>query len=80
MRWKGDKVMELDPLTKMMVAAKQQLLLYKATHEPKPQCELVRTNSVAASCCNGCVYEVRCERDTSWRGRCPDYAEYMTDY
>ena len=36
-------------------------------------------NKEAASCCRGCAYEVRCERDTSWRGRCPDYAEYATD-
>lgn len=28
--------MELDPITKMMVVAKQQILLYKATHEKKP--------------------------------------------
>lgn len=42
--------------------------------------ELIRTNKDAVSCCLGCAYEVRCERDTSWRGRCPDYAEYVTDY
>lgn len=38
------------------------------------------TNKETAPCCRGCAYEVRCERDTSWRGRCPDYAEYETDY
>lgn len=42
--------------------------------------ELTGTNKEAASCCRGCAYEVRCERDTSWRGRCSDYAEYVTDY
>lgn len=41
--------------------------------------EMIRTNKVAVSCCHGCVYEARCERDTSWRGRCPDYAEYVID-
>ena len=42
--------------------------------------EPIRTNKDAASCCHGCAYEVRCERDSSWRGRCPDYAEYATGY
>jgi hypothetical protein len=42
--------------------------------------EPTRTNKEAASCCRGCAYEVRCERDTSWRGHCPDYAEYATGY
>ena len=42
--------------------------------------EPIGTNKEAVSCCHGCAYEVRCERDTSWRGRCPDYAEYETNY
>lgn len=41
--------------------------------------EPTRINKEAASCCRGCAYEVRCEIDTSWRGRCPDYAEYETN-
>ena len=32
--------MELDPMTRMMVAAKQQILLYKATHiDPQKDCK-----------------------------------------
>ena len=31
--------MELTPLQRMMVAAKQQILLYKATHEKKSICQ-----------------------------------------
>ena len=42
--------------------------------------EPTETKREAASCCRGCAYEVRCERDTSWRGRCPDYAEYESNY
>ena len=30
--------MELDPITKMMVAAKQQILLYQATHKERRMC------------------------------------------
>lgn len=30
---------ELDPITKMMVVAKQQLLLYKATHNGRRLCQ-----------------------------------------
>lgn len=30
--------MELDPITKMMVVAKQQILLYQATHKEKRMC------------------------------------------
>ena len=41
--------------------------------------EPISTNKDAASCCRGCAYEIRCERDTSWRGRCPDYAECAYD-
>ena len=41
--------------------------------------ESTGTNKAVAPCCRGCAYEDRCERDTSWRGRCPDYAEYETD-
>ena len=41
--------------------------------------EPIRTNKDEAPCCSRCAYEVRCEKDTSWRGRCPDYAEYACD-
>lgn len=44
-----------------------------------PYYEPIRTNKDAAPCCSRCAYEVRCEKDTSWRGRCPDYAEYACD-
>lgn len=42
--------------------------------------EQIGANKEPASCCRGCAYEVRCERDTSWRGRCPDYTEYASNY
>ena len=41
--------------------------------------ELIKTNKDTAPCCSGCAYETRCEKDTSWRGRCSDYAEYTCD-
>lgn len=31
--------MELDPITRMMIAAKQQILLYQATHKEKRLCD-----------------------------------------
>lgn len=58
--------MELDPITKMMVFAKQQLLLYKATHEPKPRC-------------SKCVYELYCSKDKDNERKCPDYKRDAPD-
>ena len=51
--------MELDSVTKMMVVAKLQLLLYKATHESKPRC-------------SKCVYELYCSKDKDNERKCPD--------
>ena len=39
--------MELTQEEKMMLAAKQQLLLYRTLHEPRPRCKK-------------CVYELQC--------------------
>ena len=41
------------------------------------QTRFIDINTWSAPCCHKCAYEVRCEKDTSWRGRCEDYAEWM---
>ena len=51
---------------RMMVAAKQQMLLYKATHERKPRC-------------NKCVYETTCSKDKDSNNTCPDYKRDAPD-
>lgn len=53
-------------MRRMMVAAKQQMLLYKATHEHKPRC-------------NKCVYEAICSKDKDSNNTCPDYKKDATD-
>ena len=58
--------MELDPITKMMVFAKQQLLLYRATHETKPRC-------------GKCAYELYCSKDKDNDHKCPDYKRDAPD-
>ena len=59
--------MELTQEGKMMlVAAKQQILLYKATHEPKPRC-------------HKCIYELQCSRDRDNEKSCPDYKRDAPD-
>ena len=51
---------------KMMVAAKQQMLLYKATHEHKPRC-------------HKCIYETTCSKDKDSNNTCPDYKRDAPD-
>ena len=51
---------------KMMVAAKQQMLLYKATHNHKPRC-------------HKCVYEETCSKDRDRNNTCPDYKRDAPD-
>lgn len=58
--------MELAQEEKMMVAAKQQLLLRKALHEPKPRCKK-------------CVYELQCSKDKDADRNCPDYKRDAPD-
>ena len=53
-------------MRRMMVAAKQQMLLYKATHEHKPRC-------------NKCVYETTCSKDKDSNNTCPDYKRDAPD-
>ena len=55
-----------DRMHKMMVAAKQQMLLYKATHESKPRC-------------HKCVYEATCSKDKDAENKCPDYKRDAKD-
>lgn len=55
-----------EPMRRMMVAAKQQMLLYKATHEHKPRC-------------NKCVYETTCSKDKDGNNTCPDYKRDAAD-
>ena len=50
----------------MMLAAKQQLLLRKTLHEPKPRCKK-------------CVYELRCSKDKDNERTCPDYKRDAPD-
>lgn len=50
----------------MMVAAKQQMLLYKATHEHKPRC-------------HKCVYETTCSKDKDADNTCSDYKRDAPD-
>lgn len=58
--------MELDPITKMKIIAKQQLLLYKTTHKLKPRC-------------NKCVYELYCSKDKDNERKCPNYKRDAPD-
>ena len=58
--------MELTQEEKMMLAAKQQLLLRKALHESKPRC-------------HKCVYELRCSKDKDNERNCPDYKRDAPD-
>ena len=58
--------MELKPEEKIMLAAKQQILLYKATHESKSRC-------------HKCVYELQCSRDKDNERNCPDYKRDAPD-
>ena len=55
-----------DRMHKMMVAAKQQMLLYKATHEPKPRC-------------HKCIYEATCSKNKDSNNTCPDYKRDAPD-
>lgn len=58
--------MELTQEEKMMIAAKQQLLLHKALHESKPRC------------CK-CVHELHCSKDKDNKRNCPDYKRDAPD-
>ena len=62
----GDKIMELTQEEKMMLAAKQQMLLRKVLHESKPRC-------------HKCVYELRCSKDKDNERNCPDYKRDAPD-
>ena len=53
-------------MQRMMVAAKQQMLLYKATHNHKPRC-------------HKCVYETTCSNDKDAKNTCPDYKRDAKD-
>ena len=53
-------------IRRMMVAAKQQMLLYKATHNHKPRC-------------HKCVYETTCSKDKDTDNTCPDYKRDAKD-
>ena len=53
-------------MRRMMVAAKQQMLLYKAIHEHKPRCH------------KG-VYEATCSKDKDSNNTCPDYKRDAPD-
>lgn len=58
--------MELTQEEKMMLAAKQQLLLYRTLHEPRPRCKK-------------CVYELQCSKDKDNDRNCPDYKRDAPD-
>ena len=58
--------MELTQEEKMMLAAKQQLLLRRALHELTPRC-------------HKCVYELRCSKDKDNGRKCPDYKRDAPD-
>lgn len=57
--------MELTQEEKMMLTAKQQILLYKPTHD--------------RSRCRKCVYECYCSKDKDYEGKCPDYKRDAPD-
>ena len=51
--------MELDPITKMMVAAKVQLILQKAKQERKPECYHA-VCMYSCDACSNCKYDLDC--------------------
>lgn len=56
--------MELTPIERMMVAAKQQILLNKATHKKKPICQWCFEEPAVEgkTVCQACLEEVERER------------------
>ena len=58
--------MELNPIIKIIIAAKQHLSLDKATHKTKPRCDK-------------CVYELYCSKDKDKERKCSDYKRDAPD-
>lgn len=56
--------MELTPMERMMVAAKQQLLLHKATHKKNPICQWCFEEPAVEgkTVCQACIEEIERER------------------
>ena len=61
-----DDMSDEERMRRMMVAAKQQMLLHKAIHEHKPRC-------------HKCVYETTCSKNKDADNTCPDYKRDAKD-